>query len=1416
MGIALGLLILSASCAADRAEDLLDNGGFEVGLKAWRFGCLRGVPGNPYAPSTHAEVAVDAKVFVEGKRSVRFDATLPHDATDPRAVLEQHVTDLPAGHYRLSVRYRLDAKPGEGFGHVISDWTGKGGTTRSLLPVPGGAPQWQTVQLTFSLPARVPRWRVLLYLKGKGTLWYDDARLVRLTEDQLAEADRLGPRDYHIDTPIIEADKPRAVIVSSGRRDAYASIAKQVNDRIMQLTGASLPVLDADEVTTSDVLGKSGAVVLGNLATSRFVETLYWEWYTLLDLWYPGKGGHVLRTLHDPYGTGHNVIFLGGSDDAGVRDAAEAFCDVLTQIAGGTARRRKLTVGRLMDIKLGAEHRMPPKGEWTDPRLRLFNPDIAPPYGYTEASRAGLIYHYNGDEQAARKFRDLALTTNVLTASNHYAMHMHAIVWDLIEESPVFTDEDRRAITKKLRIHARGRDGTAGVGRLRSYPFDKHLLDRHASMQAICTLVASRYFGKYWASDEWDDNLRAVRSYFDRQMTTGKGDSDLGGRGIYSYLECALIPALLLRDRRFIDSGALRHYAELCLMHCDNTGFMPNSGQGESTSYPASTLAKAAALLKDGRFLCTMPRRAEAERIAGITEATGEFSSGQAWATGLEPKPMTDPVGVRHLPLTAWEYEVRGRSIPIEKSFDKLTMRSGFERDDQYLLLDGLHGGPPGKPWPDINSIVSFGQNGRIFLVSDIGGQNPVHHNVVTVCKDGYGAEAGRVASLEATADLPGVGYSHSRADDYVFTSWDRHLFWRKGKWFVVLDRLTAKDAGRYAFECQWRSIGEPRIVGSDFTATVWEWAKPNAPRDVLHIKSGEGLPVRFSEQTRGLFGGPASRRWRHYCRRAGINRLRHLANRRMKPGDEQVFTTLFYVGGDRTGADYDIVKVGGHVAAVTGDESAYVGLTTDGVFERRDVSIGGDALLITPERIAVVGAERVEGRDIRVEASAPCNLEIDLLTGRVTVESERTVTVVANDAPHELAAGTHAFSLECHTDALMTSIADQIKEEAAKSIASTQPSALPKLNDIPVAWRHQAGAAVRALHAGDVDGDGKTEILLGLLDGRVVCLDAGGRPRWSFKTGGAVQAVACATVDAGSAVIAGSDDEHVYALTADEGRVLWKHKCRLPKLIYTWWTTGMKAKVQAILTDDVDGDGKVEIVCGTGGGCVETLDAAGQARWMTQIRWGIPDRLAVVPMPDGSKTLLVDNGYSSCGSTTWRLAADGKLLSSNACATGRGPWDMTAIPGLKVVDLDGDGRCEVLVGRKGAYNELGVYDAVTGKRRWLHTLGDAASSLEAVDVNGDGVKEVVVGSPSAWLCVFDVAGKQVWATQMPHEVVAVVEAGDCLLAACADEVVYAVDLDGRLQGQYRLEGKPLWHFVAAGQRRIIADDAGRVVALTP
>ena len=94
--------------------------------------------------------------------------------------------------------------------------------------------------------------------------------------------------------------------------------------RALQDLKAPVELLDDP---AGEVLAEAGGpvIVVGNLSDSQCIQELYFRFMCATDLWYPGPGGYELRTLCNPFGTGHNVIQAGYSDAVGARAATEAF-----------------------------------------------------------------------------------------------------------------------------------------------------------------------------------------------------------------------------------------------------------------------------------------------------------------------------------------------------------------------------------------------------------------------------------------------------------------------------------------------------------------------------------------------------------------------------------------------------------------------------------------------------------------------------------------------------------------------------------------------------------------------------------------------------------------------------------------------------------------------------------------------------------------------------------------------------------------------------------------------------------------------------------------------------------------------------------------------------------------------------------
>lgn len=85
----------------------------------------------------------------------------------------------PGQTYRYSVAYRT-AMPFEGSGLVLIDcYTAEGEKSHKALVSQklGASADWQTINGEITVPPKVTRVRMLLYLHGKGAIWYDDAFL---------------------------------------------------------------------------------------------------------------------------------------------------------------------------------------------------------------------------------------------------------------------------------------------------------------------------------------------------------------------------------------------------------------------------------------------------------------------------------------------------------------------------------------------------------------------------------------------------------------------------------------------------------------------------------------------------------------------------------------------------------------------------------------------------------------------------------------------------------------------------------------------------------------------------------------------------------------------------------------------------------------------------------------------------------------------------------------------------------------------------------------------------------------------------------------------------------------------------------------------------------------------------------------
>jgi outer membrane protein assembly factor BamB len=229
------------------------------------------------------------------------------------------------------------------------------------------------------------------------------------------------------------------------------------------------------------------------------------------------------------------------------------------------------------------------------------------------------------------------------------------------------------------------------------------------------------------------------------------------------------------------------------------------------------------------------------------------------------------------------------------------------------------------------------------------------------------------------------------------------------------------------------------------------------------------------------------------------------------------------------------------------------------------------------------------------------------------------------------------------------------------------------------VVWqRRLKDRAYRSPSAGDVDGDGRDEILVAGQSGRVYCFDVSGRLRWEFWL---------------------------------EGKLPdWYF---LLRKLHGWAYAGSPRLA------DIDHDGRAEVIVGGRRGWVTCLDGRGNLIWRVKAPGEVNSTPCVRDIDGDAEPEVMftcSNGKVYCldakGKFEWAGETAGDASRSNPMA----------------VDLDGAGKLAVLAGTdKG---RLVAIEARSGKILWsFESGGIIRSTLAAADLDGDGRPEILFGN---------------------------------------------------------------------------------------
>ena len=326
-------------------------------------------------------------------------------------------------------------------------------------------------------------------------------------------------------------------------------------------------------------------------------------------------------------------------------------------------------------------------------------------------------------------------------------------------------------------------------------------------------------------------------------------------------------------------------------------------------------------------------------------------------------------------------------------------------------------------------------------------------------------------------------------------------------------------------------------------------------------------------------------------------------------------------------------------------------------------------------------------------------------------------------------------------------------------------PTSIPPIRTLEIGplWRYPTDEVVWDLAAGDIDGDGESELVAGSQDKNVYLLTSGGDLLWRYAARAAVYTVALADLegDGQGEVIAGSDDNNVYALSSD-GRLLWRY------------TTG--SRVTEVVAQDLEGDGSQEILAGSWDGYLYLLGGDGELRWRRALGGGATSIRVADLQSDGRGEIIVASeegavtAFTSEGERLWSYEAGGYIRQ------------------IEVYDFEDQ---KIVVG-----SSEGVLYLLSGEGHllWRRDMGSSIPTLGITSIEGSPQIFFGSGYHDSQISLLENDGQKRWAFATGSGVWALdiflLDGEATIVAGGDDGTIYLLDRYGRLLGSYHVGGR--------------------------
>ena len=1173
--------------------------------------------------------------------------------------------------------------------------------------------------------------------------------------------------------PVSKLDGNVVLVVPDGM--VLSEPVRQLRETIGRIGGQNPDVLGQSDFAEDFFIDKL-VIACGHMANNAAIRRLYTARCCFVDTFFPGEDGHFVKSISDPFGYGQNCIVVGGSTDEGLRNAFKAFTELVDSSEGELGRIHAHNFNHVIP-------EYPPESDLQS--MIRADLDIWGTGWSASPFRGGklkdyLWNYYLTDHPVWGKCVPGILAGSIETwrqervdhpESYHCLFNLQSFIhlWDLIEDSPFYSEDDRKGAVTMFGDLLRHLSGLFYMTEEVNPPGE--IRQNHTTFIGLNLGVGSDYMKKRYGVSEFESSAQTAVRIFEGQADCYKPNDDGGVGYAWHVPQETLYYMLYKNDYGYIDNG---HVDELCKLAALTTDNMRSEANyGDTAGYPAFSSRQ-----WDGRLWPLMVstwyqkhpehlwmlnwlgegKKPPMTQVLSGLYAGVEFRDDKFRLENCEPEEPSELLGIAAIDLPEkvleWVKKFHPESHhpdPKKRYFDKLSLRSTFDEQDEYLLLEGL--GTTCHGHEDSNAIIRMTWKNRAWLADgDYIRAAPKFHNSIVVSRDGVGEFEPTgdgivippLASLNVSEENVAFGLVQTEAADYNGMDWKRNLFWSKGRYFAVIDELRSCAPGKYDTRCMWRLVGDAEVDG--------DMVRIKQEGESLYLHSLDGSAMEIVPDLH------LKSRWKAYPFADDVIKVLHQsAEHRLEAGEAMTYLNLFTpeqgISCDRMGDRLIRVKDGETVTVLGTGPNVVGGVEISGAIYR---------LTAVENGVEIQGIQRV---------------------GDSEVDSECQVLV----------AGEHP-----QTEQLRTGILE------AEIVTGDQKPAIsiPKTTGLTISWEVE------------IDGQEIEDIsvlndvtLVGTSGGRVSLRDnASGTERWHQELEGPdpVTSVKLALVcpEEGLRAIAGTEASRLIVFDAESGAQVWMRE------LQNMWSRG--ARVTGLAVADLDGTGNPDVLAGTEGWYVNAFTSSGERIWAEWFRYhAITSLLVADADQDGKAEVFVGTEYSTPltvhnfdGSFKWSTFEE-VGSEGNATTPRRG----ICLKHMILMDVDSDGVLEAVYGTEDGW--IYAVKPQDGAEVWHLNLAGEITGL--AQYNG----RIVASNEFGFVSSINLNGELEWCNRVADWTSHLTISSDGVHVVTNHVQVSRIDSSGKISRSIDLD-QPISHLRGNNEHVICARANGDLLRIDP